>query len=180
MDFDSIWNEYRGSLEAYLNSRVSDPQEVQDLLQLIFLKVFESHHLIKSSKSTKAWLYQVTKNATVDYYRKTGRPLKEAQSSSWYSTLDADAIDGLSQCIAPFITCLPKESSSLLRAIDLGGESQKNYAMRTGTSYSTVKSRVQKARAQLKQLFIDCCHYSIDHQGNIMGFDPKEENCKNC
>ncbi|MEM9091559.1 MAG: sigma factor-like helix-turn-helix DNA-binding protein, partial [Cyanobacteria bacterium P01_F01_bin.53] len=86
----------------------------------------------------------------------------------------------LSNCIEPFIKALPKKSALLLEEIDLKGKSQKEYAQSQGISYSTLKSRVQKSRAELRELFEECCVFSKDGNGNIKDFEAKSGKCKGC
>ena len=86
----------------------------------------------------------------------------------------------LSHCIEPFLKVLPEELADLLRSIDLEGKSQKAYAQEMGISYSTLKSRVQKGRSELRGLFEGCCHYSLDKQGNIIDFEQKSDKCNKC
>ncbi|WP_246058408.1 sigma factor-like helix-turn-helix DNA-binding protein [Litorilituus lipolyticus] len=80
----------------------------------------------------------------------------------------------------PFISALPEEHADLLTAIDVHGESQKDYANKQGVSYSTLKSRVQKSRELLKGIYEDCCHFSVDKQGNVIDYQPKNGKCDGC
>jgi len=68
---------------------------------------------------------------------------------------------------------LPHEDAELLKAIDLNRESQKAYAEALGISYPTLKSRVQKSRTLLKQVFDDCCHFERDRRGSIYEYKRK-------
>ena len=184
MNFESIWQEYRSNLKAFIHSRVSDSDEVDDLLQNIMIKVYQKHHTVKSSTSVKSWLFQVTNNAIIDYYRTKERTPDQDQIDDdfWYKNLDitTDAGTELAQCIEPFVAALPASTAKLLKAIDINGQSQKMYAESNGLSYSTLKSRVQKGRSQLRELFTDCCHFSLDRHGNILDYTPKTENCDKC
>ena len=72
-----------------------------------------------------------------------------------------------------------RQTAELLTAIELNGISQKDLAIEHGVSYSTLKSRVQKGRQQLRQLFEDCCQFSFDQHGNVIDYDSKS-NCKDC
>jgi len=62
----------------------------------------------------------------------------------------------------------------------LNNVKQKDYAAANGLSYSTLKSRVQKGRSQLRDLFEDCCHLSLDKHGNIIEYQPKGDSCGKC
>jgi RNA polymerase sigma-70 factor, ECF subfamily len=50
--------------------------------------------------------------------------------------------------------------------------SQKDYAKKTGISYSGAKSRVQRAKIKLKDLLMKCCHYQFDKYGTVIGIYP--------
>jgi RNA polymerase sigma-70 factor (ECF subfamily) len=173
MNIENIWLEYRAALKRFLQAKVSNKADVDDLLQDILIKTYNNLDAVKSQKSIKSWLFQIANNTIIDYYRKKGR----AQAETIEALLPLDAsqeinID-LSNCISPFINALPDEHASLLTAIDLNNQSQKQYAEQLGVSYSTLKSRVQKSRELLKQVFDDCCHFKMDKIGNVYDYDVK-------
>jgi RNA polymerase sigma-70 factor (ECF subfamily) len=130
--------------------------------------------------SIKSWLFQVANHTIIDFYRKNGRQKDLTEEDLWFSEPESDVKQELSQCVDPFVKALSHDSADLLMAIDLNGESQKVYAETLGISYSTLKSRVQKARGELKEVFEDCCHMSLDSQGNLMDYDRKPDSCRKC
>lgn len=180
MKIEDVWSEYRTSIKSFLHSRISDADEVDDLLQEILIKTYSNLSSVKSEESVKSWLFQIANNTIVDFYRKRGKTKIVDAEDLWYGEDDQTAQAELSGCIEPFVMALPQETARLLTEIDLNGRSQKDYAESIGVSYSTLKSRVQNGRRQLRGLFEDCCHLSLDRQGAIVDFDPKSGNCKNC
>lgn len=180
MNIESIWQQYRNKIKAFLHAKVSNPDDVDDLLQEILIKTFDNLHSVQSEAKIKSWLYQVANNAIIDFYRKRGRAAKIEGEELWYEQSQESIEQALSRCIEPFINALPEDSSALLTAIDLHGQSQKDYAAEHGISYSTLKSRVQKSRERLRGLYEECCHLSLDKQGNVVEFDLKSGNCKGC
>ncbi|MCL1139075.1 RNA polymerase sigma factor SigZ [Shewanella pneumatophori] len=180
MKTESIWQEYRNKIKVFLHAKVSDPDDVDDLLQEILIKTFDNLHSVQSEAKVKSWLYQVANNAIIDFYRKRGRAAQLEGEELWYELSEESTEQALSRCIEPFINALPEDSSALLTAIDLHGQSQKDYAAEHGISYSTLKSRVQKSRERLRGLYEECCYLSLDKQGNVVEFDPKSSNCKGC
>ena len=64
------------------------------------------------------------------------------------------------------------EDCEALCLTELGGMSQKDYAKKTGISYSGAKSRVQRAKLKLKDLLMKCCHYQFDKYGTVIGIYP--------
>ena len=180
MNFEQIWSEYRASLKSFLHSKVSSPEEVDDLLQEIMIKIYENLSTVKSESSLKSWLFQVANHTIIDFYRKGAKLSKLQHEEFWYSEKNYEVKESLSQCVIPFINALSIESAELLKAIDLKGQSQVSYAQEHGISYSTLKSRVQKARRELRVLFEDCCHFTFDSRGNIADFEEKSRGCEYC
>ncbi|WP_417432679.1 RNA polymerase sigma factor SigZ [Kiloniella sp.] len=180
LDMAHVWTEYRAVLKAFLHSKVSNPTEVEDLLQEILIKTHENLKSIKSESSLKSWLFQIANNTIIDFYREKSKAGKVRSDDLWYGQEEAGNEFGLAGCVKPFIQALPFESAELLTAIDIKGEEQKSYAARKGIKYSTLKSRVQKSRQELKGLFEDCCYLTFDYSGTVVNYVEKSTNCKKC
>ncbi len=178
MNIDQVWNEYQTGIKAFLHAKVSNPADVDDLLQEILIKTHKNLGSIKTDTSIQSWVFQIARNATIDYYRKQGNAPALQAEDLWYTENEADMEHALSPCVAPFIKALPKESADLLTAIDIEGQSQKDYSERLGISYSTLKSRVQSGRKQLQGLFNDCCHLLLDGRGKVIDYQSKSGDCK--
>ncbi len=83
----------------------------------------------------------------------------------------------LSNCIQPFVKSLPKKYRDAVEAVDLKGVSQKAMAEELGLSHSAIKSRVQRGRQMLAELFQACCTYELDKRGNIMDYQAGSKCC---
>jgi len=180
MTLEKIWGEYRTALKAFLHSKIANPADVDDVLQDILIKTHKNMGQIRSHDSIKSWLFQVANNTIIDFYRSSAKNNDLKEDDLWFSEEEAEIKSELSQCIEPFIHSLPESSAELLTAIDIQGESQKQYAESLGISYSTLKSRVQKARTELRGLFDNCCHMKLDAQGNLMDYEEKSNHCDGC
>ena len=180
MKIEDIWLEYRAALKRFLHVKVSNESDVEDLLQDILIKTYNNLNAVKTQKIVKSWLFQIANNTIIDYYRKKARAQVLTVEALLPLDVSQESNIDLSNCISPFINALPEEHASLLTAIDLNNQSQKEYAEQIGISYSTLKSRVQKSRGLLKQVFDDCCHFKIDKIGNVYDYDVKTRKCDSC
>ncbi|EDK30300.1 RNA polymerase sigma factor SigZ [Vibrionales bacterium SWAT-3] len=186
LNLEQVWAEYQQTLKAFLHSKVSNSADVDDLLQEILIKTFQNLHKVQDASSVKSWLFQLANNTIIDFYRKHARQQRDSKIDAddlWFADLDhnEEFKQNLSLCIEPFIQALPEQSAALLLAVDIKGQSQKEIAEAQNISYSTVKSRVQKSRGDLKNLFEQCCNLSLDKQGNVIDCDLKpESSCSNC
>jgi RNA polymerase sigma-70 factor (ECF subfamily) len=66
---------------------------------------------------------------------------------------------------------LPPGYCEALCLTEIEGMSQKEYAEMKGLSYSGAKSRVQRAREELKQMLLQCCHYQFDKYGTVFNIE---------
>ncbi len=123
MKIEDVWSEYRTSIKSFLHSRISDADEVDDLLQEILIKTYNNLSSVKSEESIKSWLFQIANNTIVDFYRKRGKAKTVNAEDLWYGEDDLTAQTELSGCIEPFVKALPKETARLLMEIDLNGRS---------------------------------------------------------
>ncbi|WP_057831306.1 RNA polymerase sigma factor SigZ [Colwellia sp. TT2012] len=173
MNIEDIWLAYRAALKRFLHAKISNEADVEDLLQDILIKTYNNLNTVKTQKSVKSWLFQIANNTIIDYYRKKSRQQNANIEELWPTEEPQDNNLDLANCISPFINALPEKHASLLIAIDMNNQSQKEYAEQLGVSYSTLKSRVQKSRGLLKKVFDDCCHFNIDKSGNVYDYEVK-------
>ncbi|MBO6517891.1 MAG: RNA polymerase sigma factor SigZ [Bacteroidia bacterium] len=170
---EDIWTKFQSRLKGFIRSRVNDEQLAEDLLQDVFVKIHLKQNALKDKERLEAWLYQITRNTIIDYFRKEkSSALKEfEQILPEESNLNEEYLP----CMHPFIDKLPDIYQDVLRKTVFGSVSQKEYAQLHGLSYSTVKSRVQRGRQRLKQLFLECCKLKFDSYGNI--YDNESGKC---
>jgi len=72
-DFRSIFDKYFPSLCVFANRFVNDEDLSKDMVQEVFLKVWNSATEFESEKSLKVYLYLATKNTCFDYLKKEKR-----------------------------------------------------------------------------------------------------------
>ena len=183
LSLEQVWAEYQQALKSFLHSKVSNPDDVEDLQQEILLKTYQNLSTISDVSSVKAWLFQLANRTIIDFYRKRARQQRDVELQAddlWFEEPEASLEQEMAECIKPFVNALPTEQSQLLEAVELNGESQKQIAEKVGVSYSTLKSRVQKGRVELKKLFEECCTLQLDKYGNLVDCEAKSKQCGRC
>ena len=180
MNIDQIWKEYQKGIYAFIKSKINDPGNVDDLVQNIWVKVIKNFKSLEDDSSVRAWMYQIANREVIDFYRKQGRETELDVEALAVEEESDGAQKALSKCVQPFLKQLHAEDAELLEEIDLRGIGQKEYAEQKGINYSTLKSRVQKTRSELRSIFEKCCAYSFDSEGRVVDFSVKSGNCKKC
>jgi RNA polymerase sigma-70 factor, ECF subfamily len=175
--FETIYTDFHSKLYNFIAGRVSDPDAAEDILQDVYLKIHAKMGGLRETDRLESWIYQITRNAIVDHYRRT-RPQDEL-SESLAPPLDEepDATTQLASSVQGMLNCLPDKYREALELTELQGLSQVELAARLSITVSGAKSRVQRAREKLKEAFLDCCHFEFDKLGKIMNYHPKCEQC---
>ncbi len=181
LDIQQVWRDYGDRLRRFLVSKVASPDDAEDLLQEVLIKTHRHLPTLNDPKKFQAWLFQIARNTLTDYYRKRHAPVSD-QSLPEPAALENMENSGrvrqeLSRCLQPFLKQLPKNYRAVVEAVDLKGQSQKALAEEWGLSHSAVKSRVQRGRNMLKDLFHACCTYQLDARGNIIDYEGKKDCC---
>ena len=194
-DTQQIWADFGGRLHAFIARRVDSTADADDILQEVFVRIHRHADSLERQERLTSWLYQVTRNAIIDYYRApvrrrellSGAPQDldhdVVEASAWMEDHDENADDAareLANCLRPMVARLSPHYRDAVIMIDLEGIPQKEAALRAGVSLSGMKSRVQRGRQALEQLMNDCCQIETDAGGRIMDYQLREASCGAC
>lgn len=175
-----IWEEFGDSLRTFINRRVNDPDDVEDVFQDVFLKIHSRIDTLEDHSRLVAWLYQITRNTIIDHYRKR-RPLSDLEETK--IELDEDMEEEpaaqLASGLRNFMDCLPEKYRQAVVLTELEGLTQAQLAENLGLSLSGAKSRVQRGRELLRQALLDCCHFEFDRRGNLRDYSSRQDCCRN-
>ena len=173
---EQTWAEFRGGVHSFLLRRVGDPDVADDLLQDVFLKVHTQLAPLRDPGRLHPWMYRVARTAVADHFRarRDATPLSEALPAP---ERERDAVAELAPCIRALVSRLPAADREALELTDLGDLTQAELARRLGISPSGAKSRVQRARARLKEAVLACCQVYLDAAGNVDDYAPGP-NCR--
>jgi RNA polymerase sigma-70 factor (ECF subfamily) len=166
----AIWEELHGRLSHFIRARVSDPQEAEDILQEVFLKIHTSLGGIRDASKVEGWIFRIGRNAVVDHYR-SRRPTADL-SDRLEQPLpeEPDSADALSGSMRGMADSLPEPYREAVIRIDLEGIPQAEFARQAGISLSGAKSRVQRGRRLIREMLLECCHFEFDRYGRVIDY----------
>jgi len=178
---DDRWAETLDRLRAFVAARVDDRELAADITQDVIVRSIASGALDRVDNPA-AWLYRSARNAVIDHYRtrRTNDPLTELDS--WPNPEDLDdrpneATRELSRCLQPLLDQMAPAAREALVRVDVDGQTQQQAARDVGISVSGMKSRVQRARRDLKSLLEHCCVIELDSQGAVADYHPTTGTC---
>jgi RNA polymerase sigma-70 factor (ECF subfamily) len=176
---DDVAADLHERLRAFVARRISDPHAAADVAQEVLLRLHRSLGDIRVQDRLDAFAYRIARNAITDHYR-TRAGARESLSTPDDLIARVEAEDGrddygagdrgrqeLARCLEPLVERLPEHYREALMLTDLGDLTQAEAAADAGISLPGMKSRVQRARAQLYELLTRCCHVTLDNTHNI-------------
>src|SRR5438477_719712 len=71
--FETLVNRYHHQLVSYIRDFLKDNDQIYDVLQHVYLKLYLSLPILLRNVSLKSWLFQVARNRCLDELRKRSR-----------------------------------------------------------------------------------------------------------
>ncbi|MDI9951103.1 sigma-70 family RNA polymerase sigma factor [Rhodococcus sp. IEGM 1305] len=182
-DLDQLWRRFSSDLRAFIARRVSRPEDADDILSIVFLRMAKSLDNLREQDRILGWMYAITRNAITDYYRSAPHRRELAVDSvpdnrpDGEPDADETAEKELASCLVPMLSGLPAEQAAAVRMVDLDARTNAAAANEVGISVSGMKSRVQRGRAALQAQLHACCQISQDRTGHVHDYQPRSGSC---
>jgi RNA polymerase sigma-70 factor (ECF subfamily) len=160
-------------LRGFVRRRIGDSDAAEDVAQEVLLRLHRSLGDLRLEDRLDAFAYRIARNAIIDHYRARASAKEIAAAPDDLIARievdrntgeDADEAQGrqeLARCLEPLVRRLPEPYREALTLTDLGELSQVEAARVTGLSVPGMKARVQRARAQVRELLTACCDVAL-------------------
>ena len=170
---EAIWTVFSDQLKQFILSRMADKSFVDDILQDVFVKIHAHIETLKDDTKIESWVYQITRNTIIDHYRGQKIMVDVPDHLPAFDPIpEENATKQLASGIRPMIERLPEKYRQALLLTEYQNFNQKQLAQHLGISVSGAKSRVQRARKMLKDMFMQCCHFEFDRYGTVIDYHP--------
>jgi RNA polymerase sigma-70 factor (ECF subfamily) len=177
---EAVWLEVSGRLRRFIAARVRNRDDAEDVLQDVFVKIHDQISRLEDPARLHAWVYQITRNAIVDYYRRRSRApelVAELPEDLAADDSEEDLSPEVAAWLAPMIETLPPRYRDALLLSEVQGLTQQETAGRLGLSLSGAKSRVQRGRERLRETLLACCHVELDRAGRVVEWRSRRPDC---
>jgi len=192
-DFQEIYAAFRPKIQGYL-SRMVGEDEAEELTQEVFVKVDRALREFRGEARLSTWIYRIATNAALDRlrtpaYRQRGRECVPVDSSAesaaelpdrnvWTGeeSLDVDRQlirREMNSCIREYVEQLPEDYRAVLVLSEVEGFRNREIAEILGVSLDTVKIRLHRARARMKESLSRHCNFYLDERSEL-ACDRKE------
>lgn len=160
---DRLYREESRNLLAFIERRLSDPEEAEDVLQEVFSKAAEAPSFLDPVENLLGWLYAAAKNKIIDRYRSRSREREKRMAAQGIEDIE-DLIEDsglpvedeyvrslVEAAIEDAIEDLPDEQRTVFIRQELEGFTFREMAEESGVSINTLMARKRYAVLFLKK-----------------------------
>lgn len=181
---EAPWRPFVDGLRRFVASRVPDA-DAEDVVQETLLRLHEGSDSLRNADRAEAWVFSIARRTIADFYRDrergpeetpVGRAPEDAEgdppsteSLAGYDG-DHDVHEEVLSWLRPMAEELPEMYRRPLVMADFEGHTQQEVADDIGLSLSGAKSRVQRARAKLREQLQQCCEVEFGPEGRAVAF----------
>jgi RNA polymerase sigma-70 factor (ECF subfamily) len=162
-EFRRLYEAHRGAVHAYFAGRTGDPHSAADLMQDVFVRVWQ--HLDKLTgmpdDGQRGWIFTVARNLSVDAHRhqqtqagtrqaltrEPGSPPESTSTAASTAVIAAERVAVVGEAIRR----LPEPQRVALTMAAVGGMTSAELAAALGVPAGTVRYRLSLARRALAE-----------------------------
>jgi RNA polymerase sigma-70 factor (ECF subfamily) len=178
-DFQKIYETYQPKILRYM-ARLVGEDEAEDLTQEVFIKAGSALPGFRGESSLSTWLYRIATHRAYDRLRSPsfqrmapkrqvsdfiGEEVEEVRNNMVCTGEKQPQVEQqlvqkeMSECILSYVARLPESYRTVLLLSDMEEFSNKEIAEILGVTLDTVKIRLHRARARLREEFVNHCEY---------------------
>lgn len=157
--FSELFERYAPRIFKFALSYLKDRNDAEEIVQNVFLKIWEKRNSVKASKSIKSLLFKITVNKIYDFIRRKNIEHKfqnytllnqsKNENNSWNYVIYKE----LQQTIFTLVTRLPRQQQKIFNLSKMEGLSNDEISVKLGLSKRTVENDLYRAVSFLKQNF---------------------------
>lgn len=150
---EDIYLAYHDKVSAYIRGKVDNYHDAEDLVSQVFEKVYSKLHTFDEGKaSLSTWIYTITRNIVMDYFRSQRRTLEFADWMDHDDFPEADSDEAL-DVLADALMTLKERERDLIVLHYYRGHTLKVVAEMMQMSYINAKVVHKNALKQLQKFY---------------------------
>lgn len=152
--FTKLYDRAAPRVMAKLGSSSRDPEQLRDVVQTTFMKIYRSRHLYQPGAPVMPWLNVVAKRTLIDEWRPMSARMEVLSNDGQLpdegsgTNLDAHELLQLQRALSE----LPVQYRDAIELTKIGGLSGKEAAQHLKTTTAALKQRVHRGISLLKTL----------------------------
>lgn len=168
------WKALRSEVRRFVAPRAS-AAEVEDVVQDVLMAIASAE---ARPMRLGAFAHVLARRTVAEHHRRRARehtrvarlavePIDESEEPL------SSAERAMADALAMFLEDVTPAYADAVRAVDVHGRKQSELARELGVPLSTVRTRVQRGRQELRALVRRCCEIELDARGRVLACDPR-------
>src|SRR5271163_3129363 len=166
--FNQVVQAYRKRILGTISRTIGRPEDVEDVGQEVFLRLYYSLDQLRTPEVFEPWLYRLTVNAAYDYLRKQRRRMESRMSDlSEQQVMLADAMAGgrvdhevrqrkqIAEAVDAMLSAVSEADRILLTLKEVEGLSLKELEKIYRVKENALKVRLFRARQRVLKAFAE-------------------------
>lgn len=173
--YEEIIKKYENKVCGIIYHMIKNQNDVEDLAQEVFIKVYKNLSKFKGDSSLYTWIYKITVNLCLDEVKKRKNiiyldeklEVEDGELERELPSLDKTQVElyeekELKEKLHKCIGKLPEKQRVMIVLRDIKGFSYEEISEITSVKLGTVKSQINRARLKLKEL--------LDKEGTFLEY----------
>lgn len=159
--FDLIYEKYARELYGFTLKYLKSIEETEELVQTVFLKVWENHQILRKESSFKSYLFTIAYNEICNIFKRRSLLQKfiSQQLTKNYQTSSVtdELIDygSILEQVNLIIAKLPERQKTIFQKSRLEGKTSKEIANELGLSSGTVDNYISESMKFIRSCLQD-------------------------
>lgn len=160
-EYKSVFNTLYPSLCLFSNKYIDNIEASKDIVQEVFIKIWEDKIEFQNDNTIKSYLYTAVKNRSLDFLKSKHYKVTESIGETDFAQMETDPfflrevmISETSLLIEKAVNTLPAKCAQIIK-LSIKGLSNTEISEELGISLNTIKTQKKIAYKRLKPLLKD-------------------------
>lgn len=156
--FEMVFHHYKSQMARNALRLLKDPELAEDLLQELFIKLWEQRSKIDTEKTLGSYLYKIASNLAYDYFRKAAKDQKFREhlwttSPLTYEPIEKSLFSKENKLALDYaLAKLPEQQRLVFTLCKIEEKSYQEVAELLNISIGTVNNHLTRANSSLRAL----------------------------
>ncbi|MGJ1534889.1 RNA polymerase sigma factor [Sphingobacterium multivorum] len=161
--FFTLYDQYSHALFSTIFRMVKDRQVSEEIVQDVFLKVWQKRSTIDPNRSFKSWIFTIAKNDVISWYRKLAKETAMQENlyhhfeQLYLMETESDMHEKQAELLERALNTLSERRKEIFVLCKLEQKSYEEVAQKLNISVSTVSNAMVKSNQHIRQFVQD--HY---------------------
>lgn len=150
--FKALYHRHAAKIFGFVKSRIQNKQRAEDIFQEVFVRVHKSKHLYNQSFPLLPWIFTITKNVIIDFYRSSELKISSTEFKGEVNFSPAFDTSATAHDFTNLLADLPVNQKQAIQLRYFEEKTFDEIASRLKTSPLNVRQLISRGLKRIRQL----------------------------